>query len=97
MLHHIEKNISITCITVSAAHGYICSANIWDPISLYSLQHNEVYKINAFYAKSFKIFFFLMVTRLQCPIKALSVDYGNSYSNQWAFTMLETEVFKYNF
>jgi len=51
MLHHIDKNISITCITVSAAHGYICSANIWDPITLYSLQHNEVYKINAFYAK----------------------------------------------
>ena len=28
---------------------------------------------------------------------ALNVAYGNSFSNQWAFTMLETEVFKYNF
>jgi len=36
-------------------------------------------------------FSFLMV------IKAVNVAYGNSFSNQWAFTVLENEVFKYNF
>jgi len=30
-------------------------------------------------------------------IKAVNDENGNSISNQWAFTMLETEVFKYNF
>ena len=38
-----------------------------------------------------------MVTCLQCHIKALNVVYGNLFSNQRAFTMLETEIFKYNF
>jgi len=32
-----------------------------------------------------------------CHIKALNVVYGNLFSNQRAFTMLETEIFKYNF
>jgi len=30
-------------------------------------------------------------------IKAVNVTYGNSFSNQWEFTMSVTEVFKYNF
>jgi len=30
-------------------------------------------------------------------MKALNVAYSNLFSNQWAFTMLETEVFKYSF
>ena len=29
--------------------------------------------------------------------KGLNVAYGNSFRNQWSFTVLETEVFKYNF
>jgi len=29
-------------------------------------------------------------------LKALNVAYGNLFSNQWAFTILETDVFKYN-
>jgi len=32
-----------------------------------------------------------------CHIKPLNVVYGNLLSNQRAFTMLETEIFKYNF
>ena len=28
------------------------------------------------------------ITRLQCPIKALYVTYGSSFSNQWALTTL---------
>ena len=56
----------------------------------------QIYKINAFYTKMFS-HLFLMVTSLQCPIKALNVTYGNSFSNQWAFTMLETEFFKNKF
>jgi len=43
------------------------------------------------------MFLFVMVTWLRCPIKAVNVACGNSFSNQWAFTVLETEVFKYNF
>jgi len=55
-----------------------------------------MYEINAYYAEMFS-FLFLMVTWLQCPIKALNVACGNSFSNQWTFTELETEVFKYDF
>jgi len=29
--------------------------------------------------------------------KGSNLAYGHSFSNQWAFTMLQTEVFKYNF
>jgi len=36
-------------------------------------------------------FVFLMV------IKAVNVAYVNSFSNQWVFTVLENEVFMYNF
>jgi len=39
-------------------------------------------------------FLFLMVTPM--PIKALNVANGNPFSNQWAFTMLETAFCKYN-
>jgi len=42
-------------------------------------------------------YLFLMITWLHCLMKALNVAYSNSFSNQWAFTMLETEVFKYSF
>jgi len=42
-------------------------------------------------------FLYLMVSWLQFPIKALNVAHDNSLSNQMAFTMLDTEVFKYNF
>jgi len=47
----------------------------------------------------FSFLIFLMVTGLQCPRKGLNVAYINSLSNQLAFTMLETGVFKwaYNF
>ena len=38
-----------------------------------------------------------MITRFQCTTKAVNVAYSNSFSNQWAFTTLETEVFKYHF
>ena len=65
-------------------------------MTLYSSQHNEVYEVNAFYAEMFS-FLFVIVTWLQFAVKALNVTHGNSFSNQWAFTMLETEVFKYNF
>ena len=60
------------------------------------LQHSEVYELDAFYAEMFD-FLFLVVTWLQCPVKALNDTYGNSFSIQWAFTISETEVFKYNF
>jgi len=33
------------------------------------------------------VFLFLIVTWLQCSVKAVKVAYGNSFSNQWAFTM----------
>jgi len=63
-----------------------------------SWQHNEVYDIYAVYAEMFSFFLlFFMVTWLQCHIKALNVAHSNSFSNQWAFTMLETEVFEQNF
>ena len=65
-------------------------------VALYELQHNKVYKIKVFYTKMFS-FLFLMVSWLKCPINVLNVACGNSFSNQWAFTMLETKVFKYNF
>jgi len=58
---------------------------------LYSSQHNEVHKINAFYAEMFS-FLFLVVAWSWCPIKVINVTYGNSFSNQWAITMLKTEV-----
>ena len=57
---------------------------------------NEVYEINAFYAERFS-FLFPIITWLQCPMKAPNVACGNWFSNHWAFTMLETDVLKYNF
>jgi len=38
-----------------------------------------------------------MVTWLHCPVKALNVACGHSFSTQWTFTMLETKIFKRNF
>jgi len=65
-------------------------------VALYSPQHNKVYEINAFYTEMFGHLglIFLIVTRFQCPIKALNVACGNLFSrpNQCAFTTLETEV-----
>ena len=52
---------------------------------------------NSIWCRNVLFFLFLTVTWLQCPIKALNVTYGNSFSNQWAFTLLRSEVFKYNF
>jgi len=46
---------------------------------LYSPQHKEEYEINAFYAEIFIFFIFFMVIWLQ-----MSLDYGNSFSNQIA-------------
>jgi len=61
-------------------------------------QYNKVYKINAFYTEMFT-FLYAVVTWFQCPKEALNVTYSNLFSNQWAFIMLETEVFnfQYNF
>ena len=44
-------------------------------VALYSPQHNKVYEINVFCAEMFSLLF-LVVTRFQCPIKALSVAYS---------------------
>jgi len=66
-------------------------------VALYELQHNEVYKIKVFYTEVFSFFLFLMVLWLKYPINVLNVACGNLFSNRWAFTMLETKVFKYNF
>ena len=54
-------------------------------------------KLMFFNAEMFSFFLFIMVTWCSCPLKAVSVAYGNLFSNQWSFTMLEAEVFKYNF
>ena len=62
-------------------------------VALYSPQHNEVYEINVFCAEMFSLLF-LVVTRFQCPIKALNVACS---IGQWLFIILDTEVFKYNF
>ena len=64
-------------------------------VALYSPQHNEVYEISAFYAEMF-IFYFLWSVN-SCPIKALTVASGNTFSNHWAFTVTETEALKYHF
>jgi len=88
--HPIDENVSINCVTICATHGYCqCSKLLWVRVVLYSQQHNEVYEVNAFYAEVFS--FFMSHGHL-----ALNVTSGNS-SDQWAFTMLETEVFKYRF
>ena len=39
----------------------------------------------------------LFISYGQCFIKAVNVTCGNLFSNQWVVTVLETEVFKYNF
>ena len=39
----------------------------------------------------------LFISYGQCFIKAVNVACGNLFSNQWVVTILETEVFKYNF
>jgi len=36
-------------------------------------------------------FLLLVITWLQCPIKAVNVAYGNTVSNRWAFPVLETK------
>jgi len=92
--HHADENISANYITVCATRGYINTS--LGPGSGVFTTAQQVYKINAFYTEMFS-HLFLMVTSLQCPIKAINVTYGNSFSKQWAFTMLETEVFKYKF
>ena len=28
--HHIEENVSINCVTICAARGYINAATLWD-------------------------------------------------------------------
>ena len=61
-----------------------------------SPQHNEVYEINAFYAEIFS-FFISHGHLLPFPMKAVNDDNDNSFRNQWAFAILETEDFKYNF
>jgi len=63
---------------------------------LYSPQHNEVYEINAFFAELFSCF----ISRghlTPMSKKGSKCRQGNSFGNQRAFTMLETEVFKYKF
>jgi len=53
------------------------------------LQHYEIHEINAFYAEMFCFFISrgLLTPKVAC---------GNLFSDQREFTMLESEVFKYN-
>jgi len=62
----------------------------------YSPQHNEVYENNA-YAEM--LVFFISHCHLfpMSHKRAVHVTHGNSFSNQWSLTVLETTVFKYNF
>jgi len=58
--HHIDENVSINCAIVCASRSYV-NAAFGVRVALYSPQHNEVYKINEFYAEMF-VFLLLMVT-----------------------------------
>ena len=54
----------------------------------------SVYTINAYYAEMFS--FFISHCQLTPEsYKGYKCANGNSFSNQWVFTMLETKVFKY--
>jgi len=66
-------------------------------VVLYTLQHNKYTSFCCNFMLKCLFFLFFTVTWLQCITKALNVACGNSFSNQWVFTTLETEVVKYDF
>ena len=83
-------------ITTSALHHSVFTGRMPFLPPNQQRQSTEGNKSMHLYTEMFSLIFF-MVTWLQCPIKALNIAYGNSFSNQCAFTMLEAEVLKYNF
>jgi len=62
-----------------------------DPGHVVSLDTMKYMKLMHFMLKC------LFISYGQCFIKAVNVACGNLFSNQWVVTILETEVFKYNF
>ena len=84
------------CVIVCATRGYTNAADHWRPRSC-CIHHNimKYMELMHFMLKC-SVSLFLMVTWFQCPTKTSDVVYGNSFSNERAFAMLETEVIKYN-
>jgi len=62
-----------------------------------SWQHNEVYDIYAVYAEMFSFFVIFHGHMTAMSHKGFKCCPQQLISNQWAFTMLETEVFEQNF
>jgi len=93
MFSFVNSSMTPTKVCLKFRH---CAARGYTNAALCSPQHSEVYEFDAFYAEKFG--FFISRGHLTATShKRANCCPWQPFSNQWAFTLLETEVFKYNF
>jgi len=93
------KSITLTktqALFHCATRGYFNAANLGGSGSRCIHRSTMKYTKSVHFMLKCLFFYFLWSVN-SCPIKALTVASGNTFSNHWAFTVTETEALKYHF